>query len=592
MVIDPCTALAEFADLANGFLAGDGTHWAQMLESTRHLRRAIELERNLLLWYPSARKGLSQECGYAAANLPAKWSPQKKEAEVRRRVRRLLRAGIAPLRSDLEDPVNGYRPRLLQEIEGRVGSPPTTIGDWQRFDVDLTYLASLALADGHEPGNLIGESLSSFERAGGAADAAQGLRAAFLAARRQFCAAVVFAGVSSIANHYSGAFSCSSLGTPVGWPSGTPSSNRKLRDFRLRQVREQRTRSRKSCCVLLVPGISARAGAEAKQKALVVAERLQDQLIAEHRLSDIRLIDIVATHDEASDLVEVHRPSRRSAAKGRTLLHSPNPNLEGSLRFYAEGRQERVPTLAVLHYWIALEYLAADAQIQKTGGGWISQPPTTYLPPHVAAIVGLAAVQAQLTTLWQLLSELGRRRGPQNAHWLELERWLGVRATQRHVDLVLWTDLLREGAAGAAPSSLVPGDDRVLAAAFLRRRAAGLGAFAEVRLAETRWRLSEATELRNWALEISDHAAMTLVRTKLMRHRAVHRARLTDDAAPQVAQAAKDIVDAVYQVLPRWLSGSQSWHGFRDARAHFDALTTSWSSGGAPRFDARRLINP
>ena len=128
----------------------------------------------------------------------------------------------------------------------------------------------------------------------------------------------------------------------------------------------------------------------------------------------------------------------------------------------------------------------------------------------------------------------------------------------------------------------------------LGRRCRRLGPFAGQRLAEARWRLSSGGELSNWCVNVATCATLNAVRMKLMRHRAMHRGHHQDEAAQQVQQAARDTLDGVYEVVPRWLPGTSAvWEAFRDARNHYDGLIGGWNqTSGLPTVDAARLTSP
>jgi hypothetical protein len=73
---------------------------------------------------------------------------------------------------------------------------------------------------------------------------------------------------------------------------------------------------------------------------------------------------------------------------------------------------------------------------------------------------------------------------------------------------------------------------------------------------------------------------MAVSRTHLMRHETVHGALVESESAVHLARAARHLLDAVYEVLPHWLTaGSAVWEGFRDARQWRVTLAQEWTSG-------------
>jgi hypothetical protein len=268
--------------------------------------------------------------------------------------------------------------------------------------------------------------------------------------------------------------------------------------------------------------------------------------------------------------------------------------VESSLRFYGMARQERSPVVSVLHYWVALEALAEGARVQFPDGTSGDQAAGAFLPPHTASLMALVATKNQLTHLWQLLRHLGRQQ--QRVRWRELEVWLGLPPGRKHVDLVKWRELLIAADGSVpAPSSLSAAATTAEAAAVVVELAERLGPFTRQRLAEVRSRFVHGAELGNWTAAMARSAEINLTRMKFMRHRAVHRAVYRDASSHQVRQAAHDIMDCVYEVLPRWLPGrSAPWEVFRDVRVYREQLARAWDAAGAgvPPVDPDKLVDP
>jgi uncharacterized protein YcaQ len=132
------------------------------------------------------------------------------------------------------------------------------------------------------------------------------------------------------------------------------------------------------------------------------------------------------------------------------------------------------------------------------------------------------------------------------------------------------------------------------AASFLLKLAAELEPFAEQRLLATRWRLADGSRLNNWCAGQADRAHITTARVKRIRHKTVHTALARDESSRQIAQAARDILDAVYEVLPAWLApGTPTWRSLHDARAWQLQLVGTWNqAAGPPAIDPSRIIRP
>lgn len=250
--------------------------------------------------------------------------------------------------------------------------------------------------------------------------------------------------------------------------------------------------------------------------------------------------------------------------------------------------------ISVLHTWIALEDLATNAQ-KQTRAGVKSQAPGAFLPPHASAAVALACARAQLTSVFWELRIIAKKEGELSA-WREVERWLGVKAFGPPIPLPKWLHLVRAISVGsvAVPPALTPTATQSEAAAFLWALGSRLGPYTRFRIEELSRRLRNGGELGNWVGEIRMLAELHLARMRFLRHATVHRARHSDDAARQLAVASHDIADAVYEVLPLWLTGTNStWEGLRDARGHLQNLLAAWtSSSGHPEIDPDRILHP
>jgi hypothetical protein len=158
-----------------------------------------------------------------------------------------------------------------------------------------------------------------------------------------------------------------------------------------------------------------------------------------------------------------------------------------------------------------------------------------------------------------------------------------------------WCELLiAADGVTAPPLTLTSGAPLEEAAAVLRELATNLGPFPLRRLIEVRGRLTNGGLLSNWLVALRATAEVSLMRMKFMRHRAMHQAQFESHSALQVRQAGHDILDCVYEVLPRWLPGRNApWEVFRDARIRYEGLVTTWRNAGpTPTFDPTKLSDP
>lgn len=453
----------------------------------RNLQDIIEMDRNLKTWFRQNRANLLRELGFASAGLPTQWPAHKKKAEVIRRIRRLLRKGVDPLERDLLASTTGYQARLIDQVADRVEAPPAADPDWLRFDADLAYLAAVALSQGRDPYCLAKATVQEFGTAASSQEAVDRLVTILNSPKERYTVALVLDGAGRVPN--AAAFDCAELRSAVRWPAGgSKATTDRLRTF----VRRHQRQGRRACGLLVE--VEAWDIGHARTEAVAIAARLEDQVVAEHRLSDVELANDALVLHHATGTASRFRSQRRTVKQARTLSPRLVPELEASLRFHGYGRRERVPVLSVVNNWVALECLAEDAEVEVTRSdgttSWKSQAGTTYLPPHTAAVMGLTTARHLVTGVWQLLRELGRTSASERERWLLVEAWLGVSPGMKHADLNTWTALVQATPAPSLPTSLTPGDPEANAVALLLDVASALGPFAARRLAEARWRLS------------------------------------------------------------------------------------------------------
>lgn len=588
-LVDPVTGLREFRHTAEGLLNDDGTHFTQMWEAMRHLRSVVRMDRNLS-WFPRNRRTLLRELNSASAGMPSAWSDKKKEGEMKRRVRRLL-SKAEPLERDLRSPGSDYKTRLLAQVSDRLHAPPSSMPDWLRFDADLAYLAAICMSEGRDAHCLSMAIASELGSAASSQDAVVRLNTVLNAPRQRYAVALVLDGASRVS--HASAFGCEELRDPLRW-DGTASSteNQRLRVF----VGRYRSRGNRACGLMVQ--VQAWDVGSARTEAVAVAACLEDHIIAEHRLSDVELADDALVLHEDSRVITRLKPQRRTIKNARPLSPGAVPVLEPSLRFHGHSRRERVPVLSVVNSWVALECLAENAEVKVIGLNgavtWKKRSGTTYIPPHVGAVMGLTSARNMLTSTWQLMHTLGSLSDAQRVRWQQVASWLGLQPGRKHADLDRWTALLQAVPATPSPATLSLQASDAEAAAVLAEVAGALGPYVEQRLAEARWRLNDGGELSNWCANVAVCAEVNAFRMKLMRHRAMHRARHSDEAAQQVQLAARDLLDGVYEVIPHWLSqNAEAWEAFRDARDHYDALIASWNQArGAAQVNAAHLICP
>jgi hypothetical protein len=594
--VDPLTGIRELRDAIQNIRSTEQASAGEVLARSEALRRILTLHARLNSWYPRQHQALIVALKAAEQGTPR--GPRKGESrpkfEQRRRQVALARflpilgTELADLEGGLLDPADGYLQRLLAEIQGWLIQAPSTFVDWRRLDHALKWLAVHAVEHGRDPHSLSASVLRAFERANSKEEATDNFVAVFGQPQRPHVVGIAVEGIGRIRRAEE--FGCLPMSKQLSWPGGTPGQNSRLADFH----EAARNRRGGPACVALVP-CSAWDEGHARQQALARVAQLVDHVCAEHPATDIRLGRSILVLDVQSG--EIMDPSPRLRSIRDARARKPQKLFSRSLRFYGLARQETVPVISILHTWIALEDLAAEAQ-RESKFGPKAQAPGAFLPPHASAAVALACTRAQLTSAFYALRALAKKAG-EGAAWKEVELWLGVKAFGPPIPLPRWLQLIRAMPTSdtsdiEVPTHLNPDATQSVAAAYLWGLATRLGPFATFRIQELSRRLRNGGELSNWVSEIRTLAELHLVRMRFLRHAAVHRARHSDEAARQLAVASHDIADAVYEVLPFWLNDvDATWEGLRDARIHLGTLISAWAStSGHPDVDPERILQP
>jgi hypothetical protein len=591
--IDPLTGIRELRNTIEDIRSSGQSRAGEVLERSEALRRILSMHDRVNVWYPDERVALILSLKAAEQGTPRRPRPNEGRVAFESRRQKVAASRFAPivatelagLETSLLDPSSGYLQRLLGEVRGWLTQPPASFVDWRRFDHGLTWLAAHAVEHGRDPTSLASRAVQAFEHATSAEQAADDFVAVFGRPQRPYVAAIAVEGVHQIQRVER--FGCLPMRGPLAWPTAGPALDARLVQFR----DDARSRRAGPACVVLVR-CDAWDDGHARQRALARVAQLVDHVCAEHPATDIRLGHSILVLDEQSTELTDASPKLRSLRYARAL--KPHKELSRSLRFYGLARQESVPVISVLHTWIALEDLAADAR-KQTRSGPKTQAPGAFLIPHAASLVALACARAQLTSVFSELKILAKKSDEADA-WRELEQWLEVKAFGPPIPLPKWLRLVRAVPIGKLPAHapLAPDASQGAAAAFLWALVSRLGPYASFRVTELSRRLRNGGELGNWVSEIRMLAELHLTRMRFLRHATVHRARHSDDAARQLAIASHDIADAVYEVLPLWLDDeNKAWEGLRDARRHLQSLLAHWAShSGHRELDPDHLLHP
>ena len=579
--MDPVTAAHEFLGLARAHASSAGKNPSHhvMLDGVERTRAALVVDQNVDAWFgPLLRPAVASldRCvdwtAAAAAGIGKKpWLERESAAAARGAVRDLWRV--------MSNPHTGYRPRLVDRVCVLCMEPTLRTSEWLRFDRELRLIAAVSLTEGRTEIRLARAIARGIAGAHDSQEAVKRLRRVLESSAVEFVVALAIEGVRA---------------------------PRHLRSFGLREIRRRDPH--------WVPGQSSAADAalgafcadqdgrrsivatdveafdfeQAGNVAWQRAERVADQYSAEHRAYRISAAaPMLVMRLDNGDITELKTPGRPvSLAKPR--MRRPEPRLEQSLRYAALARAERAPVVQVLHSWIALETL--------TRGDAAPAGPYQLLMHNLAPALSIHAVRQSLASTWHIASR-ANRRGSQSGRWLELERWLGIRDQHRNLsDLSRWVDLMRHNPTEGTvvPSPLYPDASLDEAGALLLELLPGMVPFAREAILRWRWRLAVGNRLSNWCDEIRAQAHAAIGRMYVMRNASVHTAVTEVAGGDQLAHAAKNIVDSVYEVLPPWLEpGKPTWRAFgRLERRAFHVHRTWNNLPTQALLDAENLTRP
>jgi hypothetical protein len=634
-VIDPVSAMRDFRGVAEDFIDSRGVKNSEVFEWLRLLATIIRLERNLVPWFGDRPRRRLLQALRRAEQPP---SSGNKDTWLRRELRRLLQREFGRYEALLLDPSTGYRARLLDAVAAGLTAATTPQDSyWIKFDEDLSYLATLAQAEGRDATSLAEAVLDAWNEASDASDAMLRLRAILAAPQADYVVAFVVEGVGSLPDLAE--YDARRVNNPARWPDGTPSANGALTRF------VKRHKKRGITCAIFTVKVQAYDATGAHSQASLTARRLASHLVAQHRVADIRVRREALVWRVGAATTQTRPRAPRAASRGRLFRSTPIDALADSLSSYARAREERAPAWSAMASWSALDALAVGAMTERqiqarlpagrcpicrrhhslpagthlppgapcpccsnplgSSVGWppgTTPAPTTriepqssgaFLPPHCGAVIVLASARYAVAGLWHALLDAARH-GPHERKAEQLQLALASRPSKRTVDLDLWTEIIRAAdGSTSAPVSLDADVHGVRdAGAFVHELAHELGPFTAQWLWQVRGRLLVGQRLFNWASNLERRAEVQMARTKFLRHGVVHRATHHTDSALQLMEAAQHIVDGVYEVLPYWLDGREPWEALRDARLRYQDLLDRWQTPRKPQFAAQTLSRP
>lgn len=575
-VLDPLSATKEAARVAASHHSDGQPTYKLTRRLLRNVQATLTAHRaDLVNWFPGPFT-------VAKAALAAALSPRPgvdPAVHLRNASAGLARNDLPLLASALVDASVPYRRRLLERI---ITAAPVSQADWRSLDTAINLFGATLVAEGRD-GAAFAESLvEALVTASDHRAAEDSLRQLVAVASAMFDVAVVLVG--SAEPQDTDAFDCTLITSPQRWPHGASQrADTKLSRFR-RTHASSHGRSLLATSVEAFDAYGARAHAEAKVQMLV------DQYSARHRVLDLGIapsVLVLRRPDERS--YRLHRTVRRGA-KVYARTSGPLPQLIDTFRYAALARAESAPVVQVLHRWIALEALGHGAHDhaspQGTGG---TLGVFRFIRGRVADLVALHAIRQSQTATWKVMRSAARKSASAPA-WREVERWLGVSSSGRVDDLTRWTALL--AAEPTSPPASMSQTTRVRRVArFVAGQLADFNPFAEQSFRRWQDRLRDAAAFRQWVDQIREQAHVALVRMYALRNASVHTALGHAEGAQQLTIAARNIVDAVVEVLPNWLEGTNrpGWEALNLISLRFHRVMDANAGTGAVQIDMDRL---
>jgi hypothetical protein len=582
---DPLAATGAFESVARDCLANPAVRFGTVLAASQLLSDALEQEGNLRAWYPGDLTRLLlflaqvrkvpavKTLGEHQVRVPY----HERTAWVRQKLGALVAGSLARFRTAVDDEVTGYRARLLDQLVRRLRAFPEDERGWAELEHDLCYASGLLLGEGRDGRELARAVAARVAAAPDDAAAAAVARDVAGAPPVDYQVALVLAGARSVEPA-----SASAMGVGVidgELPRWAPA------------VRGPSQAAAKALEAFVDAGTAAGGATpllvavrawdpeQARLRALLAAEGLQDHLAAEHPGARFSLGPEALVLDVAAGSARRAGATPAPVRRGRVARYDNAAELVPFLRANALARAETSPALRVLHSWIALECLGRDGAGPRADGDerqGVSLKLETYLPPHLASVTAMAGVRALLLTSWDEVRALALRSARRD-EWLRLERRLGV-ADGRPRSLTRLVALLRD--LGEEPSPLAELLD-------------DLGPFPARRLTDLGRRFERGDRLAKVAESIRVRTLIAVARLKLARHLAVHRGFDAAHATPPLAHSAVQVLDGAFEVLRRWLRpGGTPAEAMAEARRWHDRSLAAWRSAGDLEVDADHLLHP
>jgi len=595
---DPTAAVRAFESAAGDHLANPGVRHGTVLAASQLLSDALEQEGNLRAWYPGDLTRLllflaqlrKVPAVRTAGERQVKVPYHERTTWVRQKLSALVGGSLARFRAALDDPVTGYRARLLGALCSRLRDAPATERDWAELDHDLCYTAALLLDEGRDGGELARAVAVAVAAAPDGPSAVLGLRAAVSRLPACYEVALALSGARTLARTSAGAFGVEVLDRDrPRWPGGGPPPARRA----LAAFVVERAPAGESAA--LVARVEAWDREHARLRAVGVAEALCDHLVVEHPDGRFSVAAEALVMDVAAGTARRLGGARPALREGRPLRADGAEELLPFLRANALARGESSPVLRILHTWVALEYLAREggANGAEPGRPGFSPRLEGYLPPHLASVAALAGLRTQLLAGWQAVRALALR-SERRAAWLQVEAWLGVsRGRPRRLTRLVGLLRMLGEPAPSAPAELAPGAPPAVAAAFLLGVAGDVGPFARRRLEVLGRQFDRGSRLAKSAEAIQVRTLIAIARLKLARHLAVHQGFNAAQASRPLALSAVQVIGGAFEVLRLWMEpGCRARDALAEARRWHEANLAAWRSATDLEVDADHLLHP
>jgi hypothetical protein len=583
-VFDPTQAVAELKTTGQTFVATEEMRYPAMEAAMFAARDVLgALQRNPRVWFPDETKAVLDAIETALTSVKGLEREAARSVLVGEVDKHIIPAAAALLKA-MTAKKDSYEERLCDQVCTTLAGPgPKGLREWGAFDSDLASLAAHVLLRGYDGQEFADAVQEAFAAATAPQECADALSALITAPKQDFGVALVLHGARHITL---GAQShCEELRNPAGWNSAHPSRDDELRSF-LAPLRDG-----KQACGLLV-SISATDPADAFRRAFVIARRLRDQLLAEHRTShmDLHPEALVLRHSDGQVFRRPEPPG--GVTQARPLAEHLDGALAKPLRYHGLARSADSPVNAIMNNWIALECLARGAHFVFKGTvEHRAIPPGAFLPPRVAAVMTLTALKNQWTGAWHLAAASGRKSS-RAADWAQIETWFGVSDPER-VPLRKWGAVLAALPGTNKPASLRTSTPVEEVAAAIRDIFDEVSPFVSIRLQQTGRRLANADTMGTWMDLVEMQSAAHVHRTLLTRHRVVHEAIVNAPGSRELAKNSHDMVDAVFETLQHWLPGPgdpPAWLVLSNIQKRPTALKAYWRNRSPHETDPQSIV--